>query len=69
MTSPFSFFRNSNLWTDCEACREKVNLSQAGACSQCRRVLCNRHLHGSFVRRLLYDIGLTEAVCAECRAK
>jgi hypothetical protein len=66
MTSPFRVFRSSGLWTDCEECRLRVNLSSAGACRRCRRVLCNSHLHGSFFRRLLVDLG-AEPVCLRCR--
>ena len=62
-------FRASNLWTDCEACSLRVNLSRAGACTKCRRVLCHTHLHGSFVRRLLVDVGFADLVCVECRSK
>jgi hypothetical protein len=68
VTSPFSFFRNSNLWTDCEECRLKVNLSSAGACVRCRKILCYRHLHGSFVRRLILDLGFGQPICVKCRA-
>lgn len=66
MTSPFRVFRSSGLWTQCEECRLQVNLSSAGACRRCRRILCNKHLHGSFVRRLLVDLG-ADAVCLRCR--
>lgn len=66
MTSPFRPFRNSQFFTDCEECRRRVNLSSAGACSRCRRILCNAHLHGSFFRRLHVDMG-AEAVCVKCR--
>lgn len=67
MTSPFKVFRSSSLWTDCEECHLRVNLSQAGACANCRRVLCNTHLHGSFVRRLIVDMGFAKALCPKCR--
>ena len=67
MTSPFRPFQRSQLFTQCEECRRTVNLSHAGACSRCRRILCNTHLHGSFLRRLIVDIG-ADAVCLRCRA-
>ena len=67
MPSPFAVFRESNLWTDCEECRLRVNLSRAGACTKCKRILCYTHLHGSFVRRLLIDLGIGENVCIKCR--
>lgn len=66
MTSPFRVFRSSGLWTQCEECRLRVNLSRAGACRRCRRILCNTHLHGSFLRRLLVDFG-AEPLCLRCR--
>jgi hypothetical protein len=66
MTSPFRVFRSSGLWTQCEECRLRVNLSSAGACRRCRRILCNTHLHGSFLRRLLVDFG-AEPLCLRCR--
>jgi len=68
VTSPFNPFRNSILWTDCEECKLRVNISQAGACVRCRRVLCNGHLHGSFLRRLIVDVGAAEPVCVKCRS-
>jgi hypothetical protein len=67
MAGAFSPFRNSILWTDCEACKLRVNVSSAGACTKCRRILCNGHLHGSYVRRLIVDVGLAEPVCSNCR--
>lgn len=66
MPGGFTVFKASELWTDCEQCRLRVNLSRAGACRRCRRVLCNTHLHGSFVRRLLVDLG-AEPLCVRCR--
>lgn len=68
MTNPFRPFRSSQLWTECEECHRSVNMSDAGGCSRCRRVLCNDHLHGSFARRLLVDLG-AEALCNVCRAE
>jgi hypothetical protein len=66
MSAPFRLFRRSELWTQCEECRATVDLSRAGACIRCRRILCNTHLHGSFVRRMLVDFG-AEPVCVKCR--
>jgi len=31
-------------------------------------VLCNAHLHGGFLRRLIVDVALAEPVCVRCRA-
>jgi hypothetical protein len=60
------FFRRSDLWTQCEECKQTVDLSRAGVCGQCRRVLCHRHLHGSFARRLMVDLG-ADPLCLRCR--
>jgi len=60
------FSRESALWIECEECRLRVNVSRAGACPRCRRVLCHTHLYGSFVRRLLVDLG-APALCVKCR--
>lgn len=61
------FFRNSQVSTDCDQCRGRVDLIKGGVCIQCRRILCERHLHGSFVRRLLVDLGASSR-CVQCRA-
>jgi len=67
MSQPFRVFRRSNLITECEECRLPVDLSRAGACIRCRRVLCNAHLHGSFFRRLAVDMSLAQPICVQCR--
>ena len=66
MTSPMKLFRRSDLSTHCEECKLSYDLTQMGACRECRRVLCNRHLHGSFWQRLKVDFG-SPAVCVRCR--
>lgn len=55
------------MQTECDACGARFDLVKGGVCEQCRRVLCARHLHGSFVRRLQVDLGAT-ARCMACRA-
>ncbi len=67
MPSPFRPFQRSQLFTQCEECRRAVDLTGAGACARCRRILCGDHLHGSLFRRLAVDIG-AEAVCVRCRS-
>lgn len=64
----FELFRSSQISTDCDRCGGRVDMLKGGVCARCRRILCYRHLHGSWVRRLLADLG-AETVCTECRAK
>jgi hypothetical protein len=45
-----------------------VDMLKGGVCTQCRRILCYMHLHGSWARRLLTDLG-AETVCVECRSR
>ena len=45
------FFRRSLLGTECDACGGRVDLMQGGACASCRRILCFRHLYGSWLVR------------------
>lgn len=63
----FQIFRNSQVSTDCDQCHGRVDLIKGGVCIKCRRILCEHHLHGSFVRRLLVDLGAA-SVCVRCRA-
>jgi hypothetical protein len=52
--------------TDCDVCGVRFDLIGGGACVRCRKILCARHLHGSWLRRLLVDFG-AETICCECR--
>ena len=61
------FFRSTDITTNCDQCGGRVDLIKGGVCVRCRRILCYRHLHGSFVRRLLTDLG-AETICVKCRA-
>ena len=65
--TPFRIFQPSNITTDCDACGGRVDLLKGGVCTQCRRILCYTHLHGSWVRRLIADMR-NESVCIDCRA-
>lgn len=65
---PFRMFLQTEMATECDACGARFDLVKGGVCMQCRRVLCSRHLHGSFVRRLLVDLG-AEVRCVACRGK
>jgi hypothetical protein len=60
-------FRSTEVSTDCDQCGGRVDLIKGGVCVQCRRILCYRHLHGSFVQRLLTDFGAATR-CVSCRA-
>ena len=67
MTSRVRVFAHSDLATDCDACGARFDITSGGACVQCRRVLCARHLYGSWLRRLAVDLG-ARPVCVDCRA-
>jgi hypothetical protein len=61
------FFRDSQLATQCDTCGGRVDLVRGGVCTSCRQILCYAHLYGSWVRRLLADLG-GETQCVRCRA-
>jgi hypothetical protein len=60
-------FRDSVISTDCDQCGGRVDVVKGGVCVRCRRILCFTHLYGSFVRRLLTDLGAS-TICVRCRA-
>jgi hypothetical protein len=60
-------FTRTVMSADCEVCNRPFDLIGGGVCTRCRRVLCARHLHGSWFRRLAVDLG-AECACVECRA-
>jgi hypothetical protein len=66
MIRPFRVFMHSEMATECDVCGQRFDLVAGGACVRCRQVLCARHLHGSWVRRLMVDFG-SEPVCMACR--
>jgi hypothetical protein len=53
--------------TECDQCHKPFPVNTGGVCDRCRRILCNDHLHGSFVRRMAIALGATNR-CADCRA-
>ena len=61
------FFRSSQITTDCDQCGGRADMLKGGVCTECRRILCYAHLHGSWTRRLLADIS-GRSVCVRCRA-
>ena len=60
-------FRRSMFRTECDECRKPFPVNTGGVCDRCRRILCNTHLHGSFVRRIAIALG-SPYVCVSCRA-
>lgn len=65
--SKIEFFRSSQLSTECDQCDGRADMIKGGVCTACRRILCYRHLHGSWARRLLADI-TGRTVCVRCRS-
>lgn len=61
------FFRKSLFVSDCDRCGTRFHLGGGGVCINCRRIVCNAHLHGSLVRRIQVYFG-APSVCTECRA-
>ena len=61
------FFARSEMATECDECGLRFDLIHGGICVRCRRILCFRHLHGSWTRRLLTDLGAA-VLCPRCRA-
>ena len=68
MVRPFRLFLATEMSTECDVCGKHFDLVKGGVCQQCRRVLCPQHLHGSWARRLLADLG-AQVRCNDCRAK
>jgi hypothetical protein len=60
------WLRRTEITTECDECGRQFDLVTGGACARCRRALCAAHLHGSFARRLLVDVG-AEPICVSCR--
>jgi hypothetical protein len=60
-------FRKSMFRTECDECLKPFPVNTGGVCDQCRRILCNTHLHGSFFRRIAIALGAPYR-CVACRA-
>jgi LmbE family N-acetylglucosaminyl deacetylase len=60
-------FRKALLHTECDECGVKFHIGSGGVCMSCRRILCDRHLHGSIVRRVQIAFGATP-LCVACRS-
>jgi hypothetical protein len=59
--------RKSMFKTECDECGKPFPINSGGVCERCRRILCNAHLHGSFVRRIAIALGAPYQ-CVDCRA-
>ena len=66
MTRKIHMFARTDLGTECEICGARFDLIGGGAGVKCRRALCSRHLYGSWLRRLLVDLGAAP-ICRACR--
>jgi hypothetical protein len=66
MTRRIRLFRHTEMATECDVCGLRFDLISGGACLRCRKILCSRHLHGSWLRRLLVDFG-ADPICCACR--
>ena len=66
MTRPFRVFMHTEMGTECDVCGRRFDLVAGGGCVRCRKALCARHLHGSWLRRLLVDFG-AQPLCVACR--
>ena len=66
MTRPLRMFMHTEMGTECEVCGARFDLVAGGLCVRCGKALCPRHLHGSWLRRLMVDVGASPVCCA-CR--
>ena len=60
--------RRTDLRLDCDACGVHFDLMTGGTCERCRRILCRRHLHGSWLRRMRHELG-GPSLCARCASE
>jgi hypothetical protein len=58
---------HTEMSTECDVCGRRFDLVGGGVCMRCRKALCPAHLHGSWLRRLLVDLG-AQPLCVACRA-
>jgi len=61
-----SLLRKSTITAECDQCHARFDPAQGGLCAACDRILCRTHLHGSWIRRMMVDVG-ARAVCVDCR--
>jgi hypothetical protein len=60
-------FTTALVRTECDICDYRFDPIHGGVCEKCKRILCMKHLHGSWIRRLQVDLG-SRSICVECRA-
>jgi hypothetical protein len=60
-------FTKATVRTECEVCDFRFDPLHGGVCERCSRILCMRHLHGSWLRRLSVDLG-ARCICVDCRS-
>lgn len=60
------FFKKSIFFSECDRCHVQFHIGGGGVCEQCRKILCDNHLHGSLVRRIQVSFG-ARPVCVACR--
>ncbi|HUQ81132.1 MAG TPA: hypothetical protein VM076_08345 [Gemmatimonadaceae bacterium] len=63
------FFKKSIFTSECDRCHARFHIGAGGVCEQCRKILCDAHLHGSVVRRIQVSVFGAPIVCVKCRAK
>lgn len=61
-------FRTTGVTLECDECRARFEDTQGGQCPRCERLLCDRHLYGSWLRRLRSHFGL-RTTCVECLSR
>jgi hypothetical protein len=61
------YLRQTDLRLDCDACGAAFDLMTGGTCERCRRILCERHLHGSWLVRMVHEFR-RPVTCVRCRA-
>ena len=60
-------FKRAEFRTECDECGKTFPVNTGGVCDNCRRILCNAHLHGSVFRRIAIALGAPYR-CVNCRA-
>jgi hypothetical protein len=66
MAEKITYLRRTDLSTECDACGGRLDLMTGGVCERCRRILCARHLHGSWLRRMIHEFR-RPVTCVDCR--